>query len=76
MFSDKILQCLKTPGKSDGTDLELINDALRCPQTGEIYPFIQGVPSLYYPTDNEGADITNTVRSFYEENPFPNYDGH
>lgn len=75
MFSDKIIECLKAPGKGDDTDIELVSDVLRCRQTGEIYPFIRGVPSLYHPMKGEGIDITNRVRSFYEENPFPNYDG-
>ena len=33
------------------------------------------VPSLFRPTTGEGADIAGQVRSFYEENPFPNYEG-
>lgn len=75
MFSDKILECLKAPGRGDDTDLELVNNTLRCCQTGETYPFIRGVPTLYHPTVGEGVDITSRVRSFYEENPFPNYEG-
>jgi len=75
MFSDKIIECLKAPGRGDDTDIELAGDTLRCRQTGETYPFICGVPSLYHPMKGEGIDITNRVRSFYEENPFPNYDG-
>ena len=75
LFSDKILPCLKAPGGSDDTDLDLASDGLRCRQTGQTYPLLHGVPSLYHPTSGEGADVTNRVRSFYEKNPFPNYEG-
>ena len=75
MFSGKILECLKAPGIGDDAGLELVGDALRCSQTGEVYPFIRGVPSLYHPSEGEGAAVTARVRSFYEKNSFPNYDG-
>ncbi len=75
LFSDKILPCLKAPGGNDATDIEVISEGLRCPQTGEIYPSPHGIPSLYHPTAGEGADIATRVRSFYETNPFPNYEG-
>ena len=79
MFSDRILACLKAPGGSDGHGLELIEDGFRCPDTGETYPFIGGVPSLYaLPSgeiEGEGEEVTRRVKSFYEENPFPNYEG-
>jgi 2-polyprenyl-3-methyl-5-hydroxy-6-metoxy-1,4-benzoquinol methylase len=75
LFSEKILPCLKAPGLGDDTDIELCADGLRCPQTGKIYPLRHGVPSLYHPTAGEGADVADRVRSFYEKNPFPGYEG-
>ena len=75
MFSDKILACLKAPGSDDDAALEAGGDGLLCPTTGETFPFIEGVPSLYTPPEGEGEDVTERVKSFYEENPFPNYDG-
>src|SRR3989442_8055857 len=75
MFSDKILACLKAPGRDDDAGLELINNSLYCAKTGEIFPFIDGIPSLYKPGPGEHIDITTKVRSFYEEHPFPSYDG-
>ncbi len=75
MFSDKILACLKPPGGGGETDLELQEDGLRCPQTGAVYPFVEGIPSLYQSLEGEGEDITARVKSFYEENPFPSYEG-
>ncbi|MCH7935544.1 MAG: class I SAM-dependent methyltransferase [Proteobacteria bacterium] len=75
MFSDRILACLKAPGGDDETTLETVETGLHCPQTGETFPFIEGVPSLYAPLKGEGEDVTRRVKSFYEENPFPNYEG-
>jgi len=75
MFSDRILACLKAPGGSDGHGLEPTEDGLRCPDTGETYPLIGGVPSLYSPPEGEGEEVTSRVKSFYEEHPFPNYEG-
>ena len=74
VFSDRILACLKAPGSSNG-QLELAEGSLRCGETGKTFPFIEGVPSLYTPMEGEGGDVTKRVKSFYEENPFPNYDG-
>ena len=75
MVSDRILACLKAPGGSDDQGLELIEDGFRCPVTEEMFPFIGGVPSLYSQPEGEGEEVTARVRSFYEENPFPNYEG-
>ena len=75
MFSDRILACLKAPGGNDESDLKPADGGLRCRETGEIFSYIDGVPSLYAPMEGEGGDITRRVQSFYEENPFPNYEG-
>ena len=56
MFSDRILEYLKAPGGIDADGLELADDGLRCPDTGEDFPFIGGVPSLYAPPEGEGED--------------------
>jgi SAM-dependent methyltransferase len=36
----------------------------------------EGIPQLYWPNDGwtDGRDVTDLVKSFYEVNPFPNYD--
>jgi 2-polyprenyl-3-methyl-5-hydroxy-6-metoxy-1,4-benzoquinol methylase len=75
MFSDRILSCLKAPGGSDDTDLEETDGGLRCRQTGEFFPYVEGVPSLFESVAGEGEDVTKRVKSFYEENPFPSYEG-
>ena len=73
MFSERILDCLEAPGT--GAPLALDGDALRCTESGTLYPFVDGVPSLFRPDRGEGAEVTDRVRSFYEENPFPSYEG-
>jgi SAM-dependent methyltransferase len=75
LFSDRILACLKAPGHGDDCRLEQVDDGLRCVETGELFPSIGGIPSLYAPAGDEAREVTAKVRSFYEENPFPSYEG-
>ena len=75
MFSERILATLKAPGGNDNTTVELVENGLRCTETGETFSYIDGIPSLYVPNDGEGKDVTARVKSFYEENPFPSYEG-
>jgi len=75
LFSDRILPLLKAPGGVDDSSLEIVDDGLRCVQTGRLYPLLRGVPSLYQPSPEEGTEVTAKIRSFYEETPFPNYEG-
>ena len=74
-FPRRILTTLKAPGEDDSTDLEIGREALKCASVGKEFPFIKGVPSLYMPPEGQSEKITNRVRSFYESNPFPSYDG-
>jgi SAM-dependent methyltransferase len=45
-------------------------DGQRC------YPVADGIPNLFVPLDGLAAnsDVTELVKAFYEETPFPNYD--
>ncbi|HEU4700735.1 MAG TPA: methyltransferase domain-containing protein [Gemmatimonadales bacterium] len=49
---------------------------LRCAAGGHAFPVEEGIPLLYWPTewDPTKPDVTEQVRAFYEETPFPNYD--
>ena len=40
------------------------------------YPIDQGIPQLFAPVDRtmSDRDVTDMVKAFYEETPFPNYD--
>ena len=37
---------------------------------------IDGIPRLFVPTEGlvQGQDVTEIVKQFYEQTPFPNYD--
>jgi SAM-dependent methyltransferase len=72
LFSDRILACLADPA---GGPLERTRDGFLNTRTGTMYPDVRGVPSLYAPSEGDGADVASRIRAFYEENPFPNYDG-
>jgi SAM-dependent methyltransferase len=45
---------------------------------GRRFPVTDGIPQLYWPHDAAGdpGDVTERVKAFYEETPFPNYDDH
>ena len=72
MFPDRILSCLTDPA---GGELVRADDGFRNRQSGKVYPDERGVPSLYVPSEGEAADVATRIRSFYEENPFPSYEG-
>jgi SAM-dependent methyltransferase len=47
------------------------------PVTGVTYPVEDGIPRLFVPTegsDGDARDVTELVKQFYEQTPFPNYD--
>ncbi len=81
LFSERILKTLKSPGADDSDSIELREDSLRSQVSGQIHPFIDGVPSLFGGEGEEGdvegekGDVRSRVQDFYEENPFPSYEG-
>jgi uncharacterized protein YbaR (Trm112 family) len=40
------------------------------------YPVVDGIPCLFAPNQwpDETSDVTDIVKAFYEDTPFPNYD--
>ena len=72
MFSDRILACLTDPA---GGDLERAGDGFRNAKSGKFYPDQRDVPSLFVPHTGAAVDVGTRIRSFYEENPFPSYEG-
>jgi ubiquinone/menaquinone biosynthesis C-methylase UbiE len=70
-----LLPLLKEPGSNNSADITLDGTGFHGTKTGASYPHIDGIPSLYQPMEDEGEDVTARVRSFYEENPFPSYEG-
>jgi SAM-dependent methyltransferase len=49
---------------------------LRCAACGQAFPVDDEIPQLFWPNQwDEGTpDVTEQVRRFYEETPFPDYD--
>lgn len=46
-----------------------------CMRCGHRYPIDGGIPILYAPNEWDGkSDVTDTIKAFYEQTPFPNYD--
>ena len=45
---------------------------------GHRFPITDNIPQLFWPHDGatDPADVTEKVKAFYEETPFPNYDEH
>jgi SAM-dependent methyltransferase len=45
-------------------------------ECGRQFPIADGIPQLFWPHDSAGdpGDVTERVKAFYEETPFPNYD--
>ena len=75
LFPDRILDCLTAPGGPDTSRLEEVAGGLRNVDTEEVFPNLHGVPSLFAPEKGAGEEVTSRVKSFYEENPFPSYEG-
>lgn len=76
MFSGRILSRLKEPGEADDSDMTLEAGGLRGVRSGRLYPFVDGsVPALFVGQSGDGEQITTNVKGFYEENPFPSYEG-
>lgn len=56
--------------------LERGTDAVLCTQCGRAYAMIDDIPRMFVPNQWEDTqdDVTDRMRQFYEETPFPNYD--
>jgi SAM-dependent methyltransferase len=53
-----------------------VGEALNCVQCGRRFPVENGIPLLYWPTEDTDLDnVTDIVKQFYEANPFPGYQG-
>jgi 2-polyprenyl-3-methyl-5-hydroxy-6-metoxy-1,4-benzoquinol methylase len=74
VFSERILATLKSPGGSDDDRIEAVASGLRSQKTGQVFPNVDGIPSLFA-VDGKSEDIRKRVQDFYEENPFPSYEG-
>jgi len=59
-----------------GADLAYSGTVLSCTGCGHGFEITDGIPMLFWPNewDAPGGDVTDVVKQFYEETPFPNYD--
>jgi SAM-dependent methyltransferase len=73
---DAVLPLMACP--LDGGALRWDRAAERLLDGHHEYPIRQGIPFLFAPrpaTGSDERDITEIVKEFYEQTPFPNYDG-
>ena len=62
---------------SCGGALNLSSDCrkMQCSKCSSFFGCEQGIPLLFWPNEwDSRTDVTETVRSFYEESPFPGYE--
>jgi SAM-dependent methyltransferase len=73
---ERFLDVLRSP--CCGAPLTVGEGFLRCGRCEHAFPVEDGVPRLFWPTEatNGARDVTEIVKAFYEESPFPNYDEH
>jgi SAM-dependent methyltransferase len=66
-----LFQCPKC-----GEGLGVAGAKIRCLGCDETFPVIDGIPMLFWPSEfgETQDDVTDIVKAFYEETPFPNYD--
>jgi SAM-dependent methyltransferase len=59
-----------------GAGVAIESESVRCKGCKRSFNIDSGIPQLFAPNDPEAqkGDVTEIVKSFYEENPFPNYD--
>jgi len=60
-----------------GGGLDVGGDAILCFSCGRKFPSEEGIPQLFWLNDwpPDKPDVTEVIKSFYEQTPFPNYDG-
>ena len=68
------LELMQCPGCSG--PLAAQGDGLFCKGCSHAFPIEDGIPILFWPNDWDSSteDVTDQVKAFYEETPFPNYD--
>lgn len=72
----EIVELLASPCCSAA--MRLASGTLRCGLCQHEFPVEDGIPRLFWPHDeiDDGSDVTEIVKSFYEQTPFPNYQDH
>jgi SAM-dependent methyltransferase len=73
-FIEKNIEILCCP-RCEG-QLELTGNGFSCIGCHQDYPVQDNIPQLFWPNEWNPSeqDVTKEIMSFYEKNPFPNYD--
>ena len=70
------LELLCCPACDGELALTRTKHSLSCQGCGHEFLSDNGLPRLFWPNEWDGRpDVTESVKAFYEENPFPNYEG-
>ena len=56
-------------------DVKIRGNIITCLNCKKQYPVESGIPLMFYQDESEEKPVTDRVKEFYEETPFPNYDG-
>jgi len=59
-----------------GGELAAASEGAACASCARRFPRTDGIYQLFWPHDGAAGDVTDVVKAFYEEHPFPNYDEH
>jgi SAM-dependent methyltransferase/uncharacterized protein YbaR (Trm112 family) len=57
-----------------GGKLAFNNQNIQCLSCKAVFPVDNGIPLLFASDEGQTQHVTDIVKTFYEENPFPNYD--
>ena len=76
--SDDVLADILVCPCGNGELLHRAGDAYAAVECGHKFLVTDGIPQLYWPHEgiDDPTDVTERVKAFYEETPFPNYDDH
>jgi SAM-dependent methyltransferase len=55
-------------------ELALEDQRIQCLSCEAVFPVDNGIPLLLASNEGQTQHVTDIVKAFYEENPFPNYD--
>ncbi|MBF0518746.1 MAG: methyltransferase domain-containing protein [Nitrospirae bacterium] len=63
------------PACSGALNISINRYIIECPGCNISFKCEDGIPLMFYPGEfNPNTDVTETVKAFYEETPFPNYE--
>src|SRR5215510_15238944 len=56
-------------------ELAFQDEHVKCLSCAVVFPVEHGIPLLFASEEPQTRQVTDIVKTFYEANPFPNYDG-